>query len=118
MTPTAPSASKLTRAATVGALLAAAGSSLCCILPVAVALLGVGSAAAAARFEPYRPYLLAATAALLTFAFYRAYQPIRCAPGEPCAVPDNRQWNRILLWLVAVLALGLVAFPYYSSWLF
>lgn len=118
MSPAAPRPSKLTRAAAFGALLAAAGASLCCILPVAVALLGVGSAAAAAQFEPYRPYLLAATAALLAFAFYRAYQPIRCEPGETCAVPAHRRRNRILLWLVAVLALGLVAFPYYSSWLF
>jgi len=101
-----------------GAVLAAIGASLCCILPVAVALFGVGSAAAAARFEPYRPYLLAVTAALLVFAFYSAYRPVACAPGEACAVPANRRRNRILLWLVAVVALGLVAFPYYSSWLF
>lgn len=118
MSPTALRPSHLTRAATVGALLAAAGASLCCILPVAVALLGVGSAAAAAHFEPYRPYLLAATGALLAFAFYRAYRPIRCAPGESCAVPAHRRRNRILLWLAAVMALGLVAFPYYSPWLF
>jgi mercuric ion transport protein len=101
-----------------GAVAAAIGASLCCILPVAVAVLGVGSAAAAARFEPYRPYLLATTAALLAFAFYRAYKPVACAPGEACAVPANRRRHRIALWMVAALALALIAFPYYSTWLF
>ncbi len=114
----APSSSKLTRAATAGALVTAVGASLCCVLPVAVALLGVGSAAAAARFEPFRPYFLAATVLLLGFAFYRAYEPVKCAPGEACAVPANRRRGRIVLWLVAIAALALVAFPYYASWIF
>lgn len=118
MNPAISGTSKLTRAATLGALVAAAGASLCCILPVAVAALGIGSAAAAAKFEPYRPYLLVVTAALLAFAFYRAYRPPECAPGEACALPASRRRNRILLWLVAVVAPGLVAFPYYASWLF
>ena len=101
-----------------GAILAAVGASLCCILPLAVALLGVGSAAVAAKFEPYRPYFLAVTAVLLGFAFFRAYRPITCAQGEACAVPASRRRNRILLWIAAVVALGLVGFPTYSNWLF
>lgn len=101
-----------------GVVAAASGASLCCILPLAVALLGVGSAAAAATFEPYRPYLLAASGALLAFAFYRAYRPAECPPDGARAVPANRRHARILLWTVAVVALGLVAFPYYASWLF
>ncbi len=110
--------SNLTRAATAGALVAAFGASLCCILPVAVALLGLGSASVAASFEPYRPYFLAVTAVLLAFAFHRAYRPVACAPGEACALPANRRRNRMLLWIVAVVALGLVAFPLYATWLF
>ncbi len=101
-----------------GVVAAALGASLCCMLPLAVAMLGVGSAAVAAKFEPYRPYLLVASGALLACAFYRAYRPVECAPGEACAVPANRRRGRILLWAVAAVALGLVAFPYYASWLF
>ena len=109
---------KLTRVATAGALVTAVGASLCCILPVAVAVLGVGSAALGARFEPFRPYFAAATALLLGFAFYRAYAPVECAPGEACEVPANRWRHRILLWAVSVVAFALLAFPYYSAWLF
>jgi mercuric ion transport protein len=101
-----------------GAVISALGASLCCILPVVVAVLGVGSAALGAKLEPFRPYFLAMTALLLGFAFYRAYRPVECAPGESCAVPANRRRSRILLWIVTVLALALVAFPYYAGRLF
>lgn len=42
----------------IGTIAAAFGASLCCILPVTVALLGVGSAALGAKLEPLRPYLM------------------------------------------------------------
>ena len=100
-----------------GAVLAAFGASLCCILPVAVAILGVGSAALAAKLEPLRPWLAGLTVLLLGFAFYQAYKPVDCAPGQACAVPASRR-NRIVLWIVAIIALALMAFPYYASWLF
>ena len=102
-----------------GALLAAVGASLCCVLPVVVAFAGVGSAAFGAMFEPYRPYMIAATVLLLGFAFYRAYRPApaECAPGESCAVPENGRRQRLLLWIVAVVAMMLLTFPYYISWI-
>ncbi|MGH9362335.1 MAG: mercuric transporter MerT family protein [Thermoanaerobaculia bacterium] len=102
----------------VGAVLAAFGASLCCILPVAVAILGVGSAALAAQLEPLRPWFAGLTALLLGFAFYRAYKPVDCWPGETCAVPASRRRHRIALWIVAIAAVALMAFPYYASWLF
>ena len=100
-----------------GALLAAAGASLCCVLPVVVAFAGVGSAAFGAMFEPYRPYMVGATVLLLGFAFYRAYRPAaaECAPGESCAVPENRRRQRLLLWIVAVVAMLLLTFPFYIN---
>ncbi|MBP9826716.1 MAG: hypothetical protein KBF21_20985 [Thermoanaerobaculia bacterium] len=70
------------------------------------------------RLEPLRPYLLATTVLLLGFAVYRAYQPLECAPGEACAVPPARRRFRIVLWVVTAVALALVTFPYYASWLF
>lgn len=101
-----------------GAVVTAIGASLCCILPVAVALLGVGSAALAAKLEPLRPWMTGATVLILGFAFYRAYRPERCAPGETCAVPASRRRQRIALWLVTGVAMALLTFPYYVSWLF
>ena len=42
----------------LGTVVAAVGASLCCIVPVAVVLLGVGSAALGAQLEPIRPFFL------------------------------------------------------------
>lgn len=103
---------------TTGTVLAAFAASLCCIVPVAVAVLGVGTAALGAQLEPFRPFFVGVTVLLLGFAFYRAYRPAPCAPGEACTVPANRRRNRIVLWIVAVVAVVLMAFPYYSAWLF
>ncbi len=99
----------------VGTVLAAFGASLCCILPVAVAFLGVGSAALGAQLEPYRPYFLGLTVVFLGFAFFQAYKPVKsdCAPGEVCAVPASRRRQRLLLWSIAIAALALMTFPYY-----
>ena len=100
-----------------GAVLAALGASLCCILPVAVAVLGVGSAALGVELESLRPWLAGLTFLLLGFAFYRAYRPVECSPGEACAVPASRRRTRVVLWIAALVALALMAFPYYVSWL-
>lgn len=101
-----------------GAVLAAVGASLCCILPVVVAVLGVGSAALGAQLELFRPWLGGLTVIFLGFAFYQAYKPVECEPGEVCAIPASRRRHRIVLWIVAAVAIALMAFPYYSSWLF
>jgi len=101
-----------------GTVLAALGASICCIVPVAVALLGVGSAALGAKLEPFRPYFLALTVLLLGFAFHQAYRPQKCEPGAACAVPTSRRRSRILLWVVTVVAALLLAFPYYAAWVF
>ena len=92
----------------LGTVLVALGASLCCILPVAVAVLGFGSAALGATLEPLRPYLMGLTILLLAVAFFQAYKPKQeeCAPGESCAVPANRQRQRIAVWIIAVLALA------------
>lgn len=99
----------------LGTIAAALGASLCCIVPVAVALLGVGSAALGAKLEPFRPYFLVLTLAILGFAFYQAYKPQKCEPGEACAVPASRRRQRVLLWIVAVVAVALMSFPYYVN---
>lgn len=57
-----------------GAVLAALAASSCCLGPLLLAALGVGSAGAIAGLAAYRPYLLAGTALLLAVAFYFTYR--------------------------------------------
>lgn len=100
------------------AVVAAIGASLCCILPVAVVVLGVGSAALGAYLEPFRPYFIGLTVAFLGFAYYQAYKPsnVDCAPGQACAVPENRRAQRIVLWVLTAVVAALIAFPFYIIW--
>lgn len=99
----------------VSAIAAALGASVCCTLPIVVAVLGVGSAALGAALAPLTPWFTGLTVLLLGFAFYRAYRPVPCEPGEACAVPASRKRQRLILWIVTLVALLLVTFPYYSA---
>ncbi len=99
-------------------ILSAVAASLCCILPLAAVFLGVGSAAMGAWIEPARPYLLGVTVICLGLGFYQAYRPLECGPEDGCAAPVSRRAQRLLLWIMAPVALGLLALPYYVEWLF
>ena len=98
-------------------VLSAVAASLCCILPVAVALLGVGSAAIGAWFGPWRPVFLVVTVAFLGVAFYQVYRPVDCGPDDACAVRASRRKQRVFLWIVTGFSALLMALPYYVEWL-
>ena len=107
-----------TRLSWAGAVIAAAASSVCCILPVAAIVLGVGGFAASAYFEPWRPYLLALTIAFLALGFCLTDRQSRqqsCEPGSHCACPSSGRWNRVVLGLIALLVMAIAAFPHYSG---
>jgi mercuric ion transport protein len=103
----------------VSTIVAAVGASLCCIVPVAVVLVGVGSAALGAQLEPVRPFFLGLTLLLVGVAFYQVYNPNKkaCGPGQSCAVPEGQRRQRIIVWTVAILAIVVAAFPYYMGWI-
>lgn len=103
----------------MGTIAAAFGASLCCIFPVVVALLGVGSAALGAQLEPLRPHLISLATLFLGVAFYQVHKPRKtdCAPGKSCAVPTNQRRQRLVIWTIAVIALALITFPYYINWI-
>lgn len=85
----------------------------CCVFPVALSFLGASGFAFAAALEPYRPYFLALTLISLAAGFYFTYKPQEedCAPGR-CVAPKSRRFQALLLWIVAVLVMALMAFPY------
>jgi mercuric ion transport protein len=100
-----------------GAIVAATAASLCCVLPLAAATLGVGSAAFGATLAPLRPYLLILTIGLLGFAHYQIHRARACAPGDGCAETGSWRRRRIALWIVTGIAVLLMALPYYVEWL-
>lgn len=98
----------------LGGITTATGSALCCGGPVVAATLGVSGAGLSA-FEPYRPYFLAATAALLVFGFWQLdrEEKAACEPGKPCSDPATRKRMKITLWVATVIAVIFSTFP---SW--
>jgi mercuric ion transport protein len=102
-----------TSLSTVGGIIAAIIASLCCIGPVLVALIGVGSIGAFSVFESYRPYLIGITVLLLGFAFYLVYRKreVKCEDGS-CKIQDAGKWNKVGIWSATLLAAVAIAFPY------
>ena len=97
----------------VGALTAAVAASACCLLPAALALVGVSGAGFAAKFAPYRVHFLVATGVALAVGFWFAYRPQSDACG--CAAPKSRRAARIGLWITAVMTVVLAVYPMLST---
>ena len=112
----------LRKAGLAASVLTAVGASVCCIGPIAAAVLGIGSLGGLVRYEPLRPYFTVMTLALLAGAFYFTYRkkPAEaCAPDSLCAThgPDRMaKLNRIVLWVVTTIALAVLTFPTWSGW--
>ncbi len=65
--------------------------------------------------EPYRPIFVTLALFFLGLAFYQAYRkPKRasCAAGDSCAVARPKREFKVVLWILAVLIVALLAFPY------
>jgi copper chaperone CopZ len=93
----------------VGALTAAVAASACCLIPAALAIVGVSGAGFASKFAPYRIPFLIATGVALAAGFWFAYRPQKDECG--CATPTSRKTARIGLWITALLTVALAAYP-------
>ncbi len=101
----------------VAASLAAIGASVCCIGPLVLLAMGIGGTwiSTLTAFEPYRPIFIGITLIFLFMAFRKLYiLPRQCATGDSCALPTTLRNQRIIFWLVSVVLIALLTFPYYG----
>lgn len=108
-------AEKDTRGVLLTGGLAAILASTCCLGPLVLVTLGFSGAwiGNLAVLEPWRPLFIGAALAALFTAGLRIYRPAQaCAPGELCAVPSVRTAYKVLFWLVGMLVMVAIAFPY------
>src|SRR6266545_6532092 len=87
-------------------VLAAIGASLCCVVPLVLLALGIGSAwiGNLTALEPYRPIFIGLTLVFLGLAYRQLYLvPQLCAPGADCPDPRALKRQRVIFWLVGVL---------------
>ena len=106
--------------ATTGGVAAAVASALCCAGPLVAVALGLSGAGLAATFEPLRPYFVAGTILTLGFGFVVLRREDRkaCEPGTLCASPIARRRMKWALWIATIVAVPLVAFPWWSKFVF
>ena len=100
----------------IAGILTAVAASLCCITPVLALISGTsGIASTFSWMEPYRPYLIGLTIAVLGFAWYQKLKPKKSDIDCECEDDKPSFWeSKMFLGIVTVLALLLMAFPKYS----
>lgn len=98
-------------------LLSAFLASLCCITPVLALIAGAsGLAASFSWIDPYRPFLIGITLAVLTFAWYQKLRPQKSNNACACDEHDVKPFlqSKAFLGIVTGLSLLLLTFPSYS----
>jgi len=101
----------------IAAVAAAIGASACCVGPLVLLALGIGGSwiSTLTALEPYRPYFTGITLVFLFLAFRKLYLiPRQCSPDDDGAVPSTLHNQRIIFWIVTVVLIALVTFPYYG----
>lgn len=100
------------------AVVTAITASLCCILPVLSAALGLGAFGVASTFETLRPYFLIAAFLALGFGFYRTYfRREKCKDGQACVTKPLSRFNQVVLWCSTILIVAFALFPYYTGYI-
>ncbi len=93
------------------AALTSVASSICCIGPLAITLLGVNGAILGAAIKPYRPFLLTAASVLLAFVFWRLMSSRNEGEGATCSIRAVRL-QKIVLWIGVVIWISAVVIGY------
>ncbi|PIQ43197.1 MAG: mercury transporter MerT [Gammaproteobacteria bacterium CG11_big_fil_rev_8_21_14_0_20_46_22] len=103
----------------IAAVIAAIVAALCCLGPLIVVLLGLGSAwmSVFTQIAFFRPVAIMLTVVFLGIAYWKLYiTPKRRSIDQPCAKPETLRIYRLVFWVVVVIALLLLAFPWYVHW--
>ncbi len=105
--------------AKVGTIVSAIMASACCWLPLLLLALGVSGAGIASTLEAYRPLFIVVTFGFLAAAFYFTYRPKKPNAADDCCPPaTGRKFNimtlnKVILWIVTVMAVAFLFFPSY-----
>lgn len=93
-----------------GGLIGAVLASSCCIVPLALVVLGVSGAwiGSLTALTPYKPVFAAMSLAFLAGGFWQVY--IRasrvCAEGSHCARPGSSTITKTVLWIATALVVA------------
>jgi mercuric ion transport protein len=103
------------------AILAGIGASACCLGPLLLLSLGIGGAWVGnlTAMQPYSGYFTAATLIALALVFKKLYfNNKQCQQDSVCANPNVLRSQRIIFWLVSIILISMISFPYYADYIF
>ncbi|MCM2306722.1 MAG: mercuric ion transporter MerT [Sulfuritalea sp.] len=101
--------------------LAAILASTCCLGPLVLIALGFSGAwiGNLTALEPYRPIFIGVALLALFLAWRQIFLPVAaCKPGEVCAIPQVRANYKLTFWIVVVLVLVALGFPYVAPFFY
>ena len=93
----------------IGGLITALLSTVCCILPLVLLLLGVGGSwmSSLTALEPYKPIFIGVAVLLLAVAYWQIFmKKENCEDGKICAVPENKKKYKIIFWIATLIILS------------
>ncbi len=107
-----------TKGSLIGAVIGAIAASLCCVWPLVLLAFGIGGAwvSTLTHLDFLRPIGIVVTVFFLGLVYWKLYiTPRRCATEQRCAKPAIRRSQRLIFWIVVVLLVLLLAFPWYAA---
>ena len=93
---------------------------MCCIGPLLLLSLGLGGAWVGnlTAMEPYSGYFTAITLVILAVVFHKLYLATqKCEEGVVCANPIVLKNQRIIFWLISIMLIAMMSFPYYADYI-
>lgn len=100
----------------IAALLASA----CCLGPLVLIMLGISGAwiGNLTALNPYRPVFIGVALVAMYFAWRGIFRPHgKCQPRDVCAIPKVRRIYKLLFYIVALMVMIALTFPYLLLWL-
>jgi mercuric ion transport protein len=108
---------KVAKTTLFGGAVAALAASACCLGPLILVSMGIGGAWVSnlTMLEPFRPLFVTVALLCMVVAYrriYRAPEAQTCVPGTLCGSPEGNKTYRALFWVVSLLVLVALAYPY------
>ena len=88
-------------------------TSACCF-PIGAGAVGAALGAVANAGWELRPYLAGLAILLVGLALYRTTRRVPC-DEESCATPRQQRRTRIIVWMLALLTVVMLTFPWWSG---